>query len=307
MEEMNNISGYRSVYMAFGIFKTGNAASAPQAKAENSNAPEFLSALNLAMDKTADQDLTESASENALKKSGETIPYDNGAFLSYTRIITANMPDFSMASNENGNLISPFDLKGGNSELKITISVSGDSRIYTASGTDKDGKAFSKEIDPYNVDPTDTDYAGFAVLCQYIRDTEGMADNAMKAVKDVAPADISENGNYLMKVSYTAESTGNLAGAKKLFEKMQTFFEKLSSPSSKASTGSIFDELQEMIDRMIQQMLNEIVGIDDTVEEEELEEKAEIAEESVEKADEAAAPDMGTLEESLGVENATAV
>ena len=112
-------------------------------------------------------------------------------------------------------------------ELKITISVSGDSRIYTATGTDKDGNAFSREIDPYNVDPTDTDYAGFATLCAYIRDTEGMADNAMQAVKDAAPADITENGNYLVKVGYISMSNGNFSGAKKLFEQMQKFFEKL--------------------------------------------------------------------------------
>ncbi len=292
MEEISNISGYRSVYMAFGVFKAG--ATAPQTKTEESNTPEFLSALNLAVNKNAEEDTLQNASEDAEKKVKEINPYENGAFLSYTRIITAKMPDFSTTAKA-GDTSMPFDINDGSQELKITISVSGDSRIYTASGKDKDGNAFSKEIDPYNVDPTDTDYAGFAVLCQYIRDTEGMADNAMKAVRDAAPSDITEEGNYLMKVSYTAESTGNLAGAKKLFEQMQSY-------------SSLFDELQKMIDRMVQQMVKELMGTEESlVEEKETEEKAEIAEETVAEVEEPAAPDAATLENSLGLENAVAV
>ncbi|WP_022761171.1 hypothetical protein [Butyrivibrio sp. AD3002] len=276
MEDLNNIGGYRSVYMAFGAFKIGTGASQVKSTVNSdSEVPSFLTAMNLATEKATETgDVTNTGDDAKVIKASESSPYGQGAFLSYTRIITAKMPSDITGATEKSTGSSAFDVSSGQQELKITINVSGGSRIYTASGIDKDGNSFSKEIDPYSVDPTNTDYAGFATLCAYIRDTEGLADNAMKAVKNAMPEDITENGNYLYKVGFAAETDGNLSGAKKLFEQMETFFEKLmnigredttsektgvTSVSTK-SYNNIVDELNSMIQQMIQQMLNEIMG-----------------------------------------------
>ena len=82
----------------------------------------------------------------------------------------------------------------------------GDSRKYTATGTDENGNEFSKEIDPYKVNPTDSDFTEFAALCSYIRDTEGIADEAMQAVDGVAPYDIFEKKNYLSELNGSINS-----------------------------------------------------------------------------------------------------
>ena len=315
MDDVNNINGFRSVYMAFGAFKIGNGTSQTKIADKSDNGdtevPSFLTAMNLATEKAAETgDITNTGEDNKDIKTSEASPYGQGAFLSYTRIITAKLPSDIAKAMENGTDSSAFDVSDGQQELKITINVSGDSRIYTASGVDKNGNSFSKEIDPYSVDPTDTDYAGFATLCAYIRDTEGLADNAMKAVKDAVPEDITENGNYLYKVGFAAETNGNLSGAKKLFEQMEVFFEKLmnigradtsaesktdvmnvkspasensgSSSTSRNSYDSILEELPSMIQKMIRQMLNEIMGIEDdeneTSEKDEEERTEEISE-----------------------------
>ncbi|WP_026495651.1 hypothetical protein [Butyrivibrio sp. WCD3002] len=358
MDNTNNISGYRSVYMAFGVYKVGSANQQQTKSAEISEAPAFLTALNVASGKSAgDESLPEITNAN-ITPHGLAKPDNSDATLSYTRIITAKVPDSisSALSNwdkDSGKIIedgdsdseskvaasssldseskaaipagSEFDINDGSQELQITIKVTNGTRIYTASGVDKDGNAFSKEIDPYSVDPTDTDYAGFATLCAYIRDTEGLADNAMKAVRDAAPADITEKGNYLYMVGFSAEGNSNLSGAKKLFEQLENFFERLmgigsmssssetsdqkavavrsdSSESSASSGGSfhsrVLEELHELIEQMLQKMLNEIMGIDDA------DEKASIAAESEIATDETGSADSSEIEESLGIENA---
>ncbi|WP_156036001.1 hypothetical protein [Butyrivibrio sp. AE3004] len=321
MTDTSNLSGYRSVYMAFGAFSYGmgdnnlKLSGDKGQKAINElsdGGASFISVVNnAARELSADKDGIATGEVKAIEEkpafsegidsetartinSAKELGYPGtGAFLSYTRIITASIPEDIASAIETGSKASPFDFSSGAQELKITINVSGGSRIYTASGTDKDGNSFSKEIDPYNVDPTDADYSEFATLCAYIRDTEGMADNAMKAVRDAAPQDITEKGNYLYKVGFFAETNGNLSGAKKLFEQMQTFFESLMGigkvtsgegqndsgivnvrsdsgngiGSSNTTGGSyhsrILDELQEMIELMMQKMINEILNIDD--------------------------------------------
>ncbi len=135
----------------------------------------------------------------------------------------------------------------------------------------------------------------------------------MQAVHDAMPEDMNENGNYILKVGLISQENGNLSGAKKLFEQMQTFFTKLLDLSSASSsdsgqtamsirsdgsetgTGSlsqnkksqILDELQQMIQLMIQQMLKELMG-DDSYEEvsTENDEEEKIAAESVTNNDE---------------------
>ncbi|WP_026666156.1 hypothetical protein [Butyrivibrio sp. FC2001] len=318
MDNIDSMSGYRSVYMAFGAFKVNPSQSQAGAKVaktgENEDAS-FMSALNLATNKVDDYeaDVVEENEDDLSVQSTKTDLFNNGAFLSYTRIITAHIPDDMTSAIENGDTDSVFSAQNGGQDLQITVKVDGPNRIYTAQGIDKDGNKFSKEIDPYNVDPTDTDYPGFATLCAYLRDTEGMADNAMQAVRDAMPEDMNENGNYILKVGLISQENGNLSGAKKLFEQMQTFFTKLldlssASPSdsgqtamsvrsdnSDSGTGSlsqnkksqILDELQQMIQLMLQQMLKELMG-DDSYEEvsTENDEEEEIAAESVSNNDE---------------------
>lgn len=387
MDNTNNINGYRSVYMAFGVYKVGGTGQQQAKTTESGETPAFLTALNVASEKSFGEDNLPEITNANITPHGLAKPDDNGAMLSYTRIITAKVPDdissaLSKLDKESGkivddgsesNSVAPagsdseskasipagkeFDITDGGQELQITIKVSGGTRIYTASGVDKDGNSFSKEIDPYSVDPTDTDYAGFATLCAYIRDTEGLADNAMKAVRDATPADITEKGNYLYMVSFASEGTGNLSGAKKLFEQLENFFDRLmgigsdtssseitdqklvsvksdGSGNSTSSGGSfhsrVLEELHELIEQMLQKMLNEIMGIDDTEEvTTDTEEKAEITTESIaetenpddgsandigEKASIAAeseistnetdSSDSGEIEKSLGIESA---
>ncbi len=339
MDNTNNINGYSSIYMAFGRFTIDD--SKPQYAVDDKNDSGFINAISNVINKNSENDSADYDATNTVSEMKNKDIDPNNIFLSYTRIVTAKVPK-EIASAMNGETIgSPFDLSGDTNELQITIKVSGGSRIYTASGTDKDGNSFTRDIDPYNVDPTDTDYAGFATLCEYIRDTEGMADNAMQAVKDAAPSDVTEKGNFLFKVSYTAENTGNLSGAKKLFEQMEGFFEKIMSLSGEAEdviasgdnlinvksddwgkktpSGSggfktdIFDELQEMIQYMFQKMLDDIIGINNSDEVAAVEEsddittdteKSEIAAGSVAETEEADTPDSEVIEESLGVENA---
>ncbi len=327
MDNIDNMSGYRSVYMAFGAFKINPSQSQSQpqvTKTSDSEDASFMSALNLATNKVDDYEaeLAEETSDDLSVQSAKTDHFNNGAFLSYTRIITAHIPNDIASSMENADADSVFSAQKGGQDLQITVKVSGASRIYTAQGTDKDGNQFSKEIDPYNVDPTDTDYPGFATLCAYLRDTEGMADNAMQAVQDAMPEDMNEKGNYIFKVGLISQDTGNLSGAKKLFEQMQTFFTKLMDLSSNATYGSegaamsvrsddsgsgsislsqnkrsqILDELQQMIQLMIQQMLKELMGGDDYEEASaESDEAQDIAAESVTDNDES----KGITAESL--------
>ena len=119
----------------------------------------------------------------------------------YTRVITANVWNSGMTSTQLADGKTAYSYQGVMQKFEIRIDVMGDSRKYTATGTDENGNEFSKEIDPYKVNPTDSDFTEFAALCSYIRDTEGIADEAMQAVDGVAPYDIFEKKNYLSELS----------------------------------------------------------------------------------------------------------
>ena len=119
----------------------------------------------------------------------------------YTRVITANVWNSGMTSTQLADGKTAYSYQGVMQKFEIRIDVMGDSRKYTATGIDENGNEFSKEIDPYKVNPTDSDFTEFAALCSYIRDTEGIADEAMQAVDGVAPYDIFEKKNYLSELS----------------------------------------------------------------------------------------------------------
>lgn len=135
---------------------------------------------------------------------------------SYTRIVSATVMNSELRTTTGEGGITAFSYQGVMQQFEIRIDVNGDDRKYTAIGTDKDGKPFEKEIDPYNVDPTDADFTEFAALCSYIRETENLADETMKFVGDFEVNDIFERMDYLTVFSsemgkYEKAGMGNLS------------------------------------------------------------------------------------------------
>lgn len=135
---------------------------------------------------------------------------------SYTRIVSATVMNSELRTTTGEGGITAFSYQGVMQQFEIRIDVNGDDRKYTAIGTDKDGKPFEKEIDPYNVDPTDADFTEFAALCSYICETENLADETMKFVGDFEVNDIFESMDYLTVFSsemgkYEKAGMGNLS------------------------------------------------------------------------------------------------
>ena len=131
----------------------------------------------------------------------DTLAKEESAKKGYTRVITANVWNSGYTATQLADGKTAYSYQGVMQKFEIRIDVNGDSRKYTATGTDENGNEFSKEIDPYNVDPTDSDFTEFAALCSYIRETEDLADEAMQAVDGVAPYDIFEKKNYLSELN----------------------------------------------------------------------------------------------------------
>ncbi len=135
---------------------------------------------------------------------------------SYTRIVSATVMNSELRTTTGEGGITAFSYQGVMQQFEIRIDVNGDDRKYTAIGTDKDGKPFEKEIDPYNVDPTDADFTEFAALCSYIRETENLADETMKFMGNFEVNDIFERMDYLTVFSsemgkYEKAGMGNLS------------------------------------------------------------------------------------------------
>lgn len=135
---------------------------------------------------------------------------------SYTRIVSATVMNSELRTTTGASGITAFSYQGVMQQFEIRIDVNGDDRKYTAIGTDKDGKTFEKEIDPYNVDPTDADFTEFAALCTYICETENLADETMKFVGNFEVNDIFESMDYLTVFSsemgkYEKAGMGNLS------------------------------------------------------------------------------------------------
>ena len=161
--------------------------------------------------------------ENALKTTSdeqlntqELIDGGKNKGNSYTRIVSATVMNSELRTTTGEGGITAFSYQGVMQQFEIRIDVNGDDRKYTAIGTDKDGKPFEKEIDPYNVDPTDADFTEFAALCSYICETENLADETMKFVGDFEVNDIFESMDYLTVFSsemgkYEKAGTGNLS------------------------------------------------------------------------------------------------
>ena len=143
----------------------------------------------------------ETSTNEALNDVDASFEDDSKGKTSYTRIVSASVMTSQMSAIASSDVGTAYSYQGVMQKFEIRIDVNGDERKYTATGIDKDGKEFSKEIDPYNVDPTDADFTEFAALCFYIRDTENLADETMKFVDNVAADDIFERMNYLSAFS----------------------------------------------------------------------------------------------------------
>ncbi len=180
---------------------------------------------------------------------------------SYTRIVSASVMRSEMSTTTEGGRTA-FSYQGVVEKFEIRIEVNGDDRKYTAIGTDKDGNEFEKEIDPYNVDPTDADFTEFAALCSYIRETENLADETMKFVSSFEVDDIFERMNYLSTFS---NELGNLelAGWDNLsLEGFLPQINKLMETLMGICSGYVFDlnldEVQNNVDSKEEQLIENI-------------------------------------------------
>ena len=94
----------------------------------------------------------------------------------YKRIITASLKTEEMTATvaSNGEMI--YSYSASEQSFQICIESDGENKTYKITGTDKDGNAFEKEFDPYEVDPENADLPEFSALCMYIQQTDETAD-----------------------------------------------------------------------------------------------------------------------------------
>ena len=116
----------------------------------------------------------------------------------YTRCITTTIQTEEMyaSQSENGEMV--YSYKASEQSFNIYINSDGKNKTYSIEGIDKDGQPFTKEFDPYDVDPEYADFPEFAALCLYIQNTDETAD--MLANDYFATDDILEKCDYLEKL-----------------------------------------------------------------------------------------------------------
>ena len=133
----------------------------------------------------------------------------------YTRCIMANIKTEEVygAKSEDGEMI--YSYKASEQSFKIWINSDGENKTYSVEGIDSNGEPFTKEFNPYEIDPEDADFPEFAALCMYIRNTDETAD--MLANDYFNTDDILEKCNYLDKLQGFAENP--------LFEKAQAMLD----------------------------------------------------------------------------------
>lgn len=133
----------------------------------------------------------------------------------YTRCITTTIQTEEMyaSQSENGEMV--YSYKASEQSFNIYINSDGQNKTYSIEGIDKDGQPFTKEFDPYDVDPEYSDFPEFAALCLYIQNTDETAD--MLANDYFATDDILEKCNYLEKLQGFGTDT--------IFEKAQSMLD----------------------------------------------------------------------------------
>ena len=121
--------------------------------------------------------------------------------LSYSRRITASFKteEFHASQSKNGEAV--YSYHASRQQFEVIINVNGDDRNYAIKGIDKEGNAFEKEFDPYEVDPENADYTEFTALCLYIQRTDGYADSLMgdfgQSLDETGDFNILEKRNYV--------------------------------------------------------------------------------------------------------------
>ena len=133
----------------------------------------------------------------------------------YTRCITTTIQTEEMyaSQSENGEMV--YSYKASEQSFNIYINSDGQNKTYSIEGIDKDGQPFTKEFDPYDVDPEYADFPEFAALCLYIQNTDETAD--MLANDYFATDDILEKCDYLEKLQGFGTDT--------IFEKAQSMLD----------------------------------------------------------------------------------
>ena len=120
------------------------------------------------------------------------------AGVAYSRCITASIRSEELFASQSANGEMTYSYKASEQSFKIWINSDGSNKTYSIEGIDKDGKPFTKEFDPYDVDPEYADFPEFAALCMYIQNTDETAD--MLANEYFATDDILEKCDYMDKL-----------------------------------------------------------------------------------------------------------
>lgn len=151
--------------------------------------------------------------------------------VTYTRCITASIKTQEMyaSQSENGEMV--FSYRKSEQSFQIWINSDGNNKTYSIEGTDKNGELFSKEFNPFDVDPENADFPEFSALCMYINNTSETAD--LLANEYFSSDDILEKKNYF-------DMLGNF-GNDDVFGKVQSMIDH---------ANTLFGEMQKFMDEM---------------------------------------------------------
>ena len=139
------------------------------------------------------------------------------AQVAYSRCITASIRSEELIASQSADGEMIYSYKASEQNFKIWINSDGSDKTYSIEGIDKDGQPFTKEFDPYDVDPEYADFPEFAALCMYIQNTDETAD--MLANEYFATDDILEKCDYLDKMQgFSMEG---------IFEKTQSMMDNI--------------------------------------------------------------------------------
>ena len=140
-----------------------------------------------------------------------------GTKVAYSRCITANIRSEEVYASQSADGEMIYSYKASEQSFKIWINSDGSDKTYSIEGIDKDGQPFTKEFDPYDVNPEDADFPEFAALCMYIQNTDETAD--MLANEYFTTDDILEKSDYLDKLQgFSVDG---------LFEKTQSMMDNI--------------------------------------------------------------------------------
>lgn len=158
---------------------------------------------------------TEGEQTNVATTSNKTGVATAGA--AYSRCITASIRSEELLATQSADGEMIYSYKASEQSFKIWINSDGSNKTYSIEGMGKDGQPFTKEFDPYDVNPEYADFPEFAALCMYIQNTDETAD--MLANEYFATDDILEKCDYMDKMQgFSMEG---------IFEKTQSMMDNI--------------------------------------------------------------------------------